>query len=250
MAGGVRGNLAATDGRKPNEDPTATTLLLVAIAAVALVAGLVALKLLSPFDIVGEGDDFRPFPTDPIYKVRVVDELTIYAAKDSKPNVDVISGGILVALSTAALIAFLVLGAVGREARLRRFYVLSSAGFALLALDEFVAIHETVGYNLAPLADIPGIERPDDVLFAALLIPAVAFVYVFRDIFLSAARSRWLFGGALAAFVLAAFSDIAGLLVEEPFEIVSGVLILAGFASLIAAHISACLIPPSASPPS
>lgn len=219
---------------------------LVAISAAVGVAGLVMLMAPSLYEVADKGEDLRPYDSGVVYQIQLGDSVTFYAAEESRPDMDAISGSVLVALATACLIAALILGYARRSSRLRRFYQLAGAAFALLALDEFFALHETVGHNLLPVTDLPGIERPDDVVFAALLIPALVFVYAYRDILLSSPRTRWLFGGAFAAFGLAAASDIAGASADEPLEILSGAFILGGFLSLIVAHLSPCIVEPEA----
>ena len=202
--------------------------------------------LLAPsmYEVVDKGDDIRPYDSGVVYEIRVADSVTFYAAEESRPDMDAISGSVLVALAVASLITSLVLRAAGKELRLRHFYTLASIGFALLALDEYFAIHETIGHNFPVLTDLPGIERPDDVLFSLLLIPALIFVYGYRDILFGTRRLRWLFAGAFAAFVMAASSDIVGVAADEPLEVVSGALILGGFASLIAGHLATCIVQP------
>jgi len=226
--------------------------MVLAVAAV-VVAGAVVLAAPSLTDVVDKGHDIRPYHSGLVYKIRVADSFTVYADEESKPELDSVSGSVLVALATASLIAYLIVNAARRERRLRRFYALASAGFAALAFDEFFAIHETIGHNLPFLTDLPGITHPDDVLFAALVIPTLAFVYFFRDILLGASRPRLMFAGALAAFFLAAFSDLADLSADEPLELVCAAFIVGGFISLLVSHIGACIAPPpkqpSAEPP-
>lgn len=219
---------------------------LIAIAAVVAVAGVGMLLAPSLYEVVNEGDDIRPYDSGVVYEIRVADSVTIYAAEESRPNMDSISGSVLVALAVASLITSLVLRAAGKDLRLRHFYALASLGFALLAIDELFAIHETIGHNLPVLTDLPGVERPDDVLFSLLLIPALVFVYGYRDILFGTRRLRWLFAGAFAAFVLAASSDTIGIAADEPLEVVSGAFILGGFASLIAGHLATCIVRPAA----
>jgi hypothetical protein len=219
---------------------------LIAIAAVVAAAGVAVLLAPSLYEVVEKGDDVRPYDSGVIYKIRVADSVTFYAAEESQPDMDAISGSVLVALTVASLITLLVLRAAGKDLRLRRFYALASLGFALLAVDEFFAIHETIGHNLLPLTDLPGIERPDDAVFTLLLIPAIIFVYAYRDILFGTRRQLWLFAGAFAAFALAAGSDIVGVAADEPLEVVSGACILGGFASLIAGHLATCIVRPAA----
>lgn len=219
---------------------------LIAIAAVVAAAGVAVAAAPSMYEVVDKGDDVRPYESGVVYKIQVADSVTVYAAEESRPDMDAISGSVLVALAVAALITSLVLRAAGKDRRLRRFYGLASAGFALLAIDESMAIHETIGHNLLFLTDLPGIERPDDFLFAMLLVPALAFTYVYRDILFGSTTLRWLFGGAFAVFALAAGSDIASISADEPLEVISGACILGGFASLIVGHLSTCIAAPAA----
>jgi len=197
----------------------------------------------SLYEVVDTGRDLRPYESGVIYKIRVADSVTVYAAAESKPDMDAISGSVLVALATAALFAALLLAALGAERRLRLFYGLASAGFAFLAVDEFFAIHETVGHNLIFLANVPGIERPDDLIIAAYLVPAAAFLYYFRDIMASSRRAIAFFAAAVSLFVLAGACDLAGLILDEPLEVLSAACITAGFATLIAAHVTAAIKP-------
>lgn len=225
------------------------TRVLVAISVVIALAGLTMLAAPSLYEVVDKGEDVRPYDSGVVYEIRIGDSVTFYAAEESRPDMDAISGSVLVALAVAALITLLVLRAAGKPRRLRRFYALASLGFALLAFDELFAIHETIGHNLLPLADLPGIERPDDAVFSLLLVPAIVFAYVFRDILFASRRLQWLFAGAFAAFALAAGSDIVGVAADEPLEVISGAFILGGFASLIAGHLSACIVAPAAPAP-
>lgn len=220
------------------------TRIVAAIGIVVVLAGMATVLMPSMYEVVDHGRNLRPYESAPVYEIRIADSITFYAAEDSRPNPDVFTGSALVALATASLIAFLILGAASRDQRPRRFYGLSSIGFALLAVDEFFAVHETIGHNLVFLADLPGIERPDDAVFLLFLIPAAVFIYAFRDIMFGSRRLKRYFGAALVTFVLAALSDIGGLLIEEPLEVLSGLFIVIGFALLIAEHISACLKTP------
>ena len=93
-----------------------------------------------------------------------------------------------------ALMTALLLGAVGSRARLRRFFGFAAGGLAFLAADELFAIHETVGHNLRFLADLPGVERPDDVVFLSYGLAVLVFAWLFRDILLQNVAAVRLFG--------------------------------------------------------
>jgi hypothetical protein len=104
----------------------------------------------------------------------------------------------------------------------------------VLALDEIFAVHQTVGHNLGFLADLPGVDRPDDVVFALLGVAALAFVWSFRDILLSRRRPTQLFALGGAFFVIAVLGDVTSRSFEEPAEVVAAGFILAGLIVLTA----------------
>jgi hypothetical protein len=209
--------------------------------AIVLV-GLVMVLAPSLYEVVDEGRNLRPYDSGVVHKIEVADSLTLYADDESAPEVDTISGSALVALATAAFMACMLLGGGRGPDRLRRFYAVSAAGFAFLAADELFAIHETVGHNLLFLSDIPGVERPDDVIIALYLIPAVAFLVYFRDVLMSSSRAVLLFGAAIAAFALSGLADVAGIGADEALEIVTAGLIAAGFVTLLVSHLSQWVI--------
>jgi hypothetical protein len=208
-------------------------------AGVAIVAlGLLMFLAPSAYEVVDKGKDVRPYESGVVYKIKVADTVTVYAAEESQPDMDHISGSALVALATASLIAALLLGAKGGPSRLRTFYSLAAAGLGYLAFDEFFAVHETVGHNLPFLSDLPGIERPDDLIISLYLIPALAFLYYFRDVFTSSSRAVKFFAAAIAGFVLSGLSDIAGMSVDEPLEVITAAMIVGGFISLLVTHLA------------
>ena len=125
------------------------------------------------------------------------------------------------------------------------FYLVVSAGLAFGGLDELFAIHETIGHNLQFLADIPGVSRPDDLVFALYLIPTAAFAYLFRDTLRSDTRAAVAFTFGFAFLVLAVGADLAGASVEEYFEGLSGLCIGAGLALLIHSHLTRALRVPA-----
>lgn len=208
------------------------------VGVATALAGMAMFFAPSLYDVVDEGRDLRPYKSGYVYEIRVADTVTVYAAEESRPDPDVISGSAFVALATAALMAFLLLTAAGAPRRLRAFYALSAAGAAFLAADELVAIHETVGHNMAFLSDLPVIERPDDLIIALYLIPAAAFLFAFRDVLASSRRAVGFFAAGLAFFGAAALSDIAGVGADEPLEVLSAACIAGGFVALIATHLT------------
>lgn len=215
-----------------------------AIVGLGLVFVLLGLGMFfapSAYEVVETGRNLRPYDSGEVYKIRLADQLTVYAAGETKPNTDAISGSALVALATAALMTSLLLAAVDARRRLRAFYAIAAAGFAFLAFDEFFAVHETIGHNLVFLADLPGVERPDDLIIALYLVPAAAFLFYFRDLLTASRRAVGFFAAAIGAFALVGVSDLVGVAADEPFEILSAACIAAGFVSLIVAHLTPAL---------
>lgn len=208
------------------------------LAAVLAVAGIGALALLSTAEVVDEGYGLRPYDSGKVYEIELAGSFTIYADEESRLASDLLTGSALIALAAAAGMAYLLLRAARGRRRLLLFYGLAAAGFAFLAVDELLAVHETVGHNLLFLSDVPGVDRPDDALYALYAVPALAFVVYFRDVLVDSTWAARLFGGAVAAFLCAGVADLAGLGIDELIEPLVALLIASGFLSLIATHLS------------
>jgi hypothetical protein len=132
----------------------------------------------------------------------------------------------------------------GRRGRLIAFYGLIAAGLAYAGLDELFAIHESIGHNLRFLADLPGVNRPDDVVIAAYLIPVAAFGYFFRDVLLGNRHAALALAGGVAFFAVSAAGDLAGSKnAEEIAELCSGICIATGLGLLMYAHMRRNLRP-------
>ena len=213
-------------------------LAIVGVGVATALAGMAMFFAPSLYDVVDEGRDLRPYKSGYVYEIRIADSATVYAAEESRPDTDVISGSALVALATAALMTCLLLTAAGAPRRLRHFYALSAAGAAFLATDELLAIHETVGHNMVFLSDLPVVERPDDLIIALYLIPAAAFLFAFRDVLTGSRRALGFFAAGLALFFAAGLADIAGVGADEPLEVLSAACIAGGFVSLIVGHLT------------
>src|SRR5215204_782033 len=160
-------------------------MIVAAVATVALAAVLFSASSL--YDVVdkGKGPPIVPYEGGGVvYKVRVLDLFNVYADEESRPESDKLSSIGLVAAATMCLMTLMLLYAAG-GARMRRFYVFATAGLAYLAADELFALHETLGHNLRFLADLPGVERPDDVVFLSYSVPLAIFAWAFRDVLLA-----------------------------------------------------------------
>jgi hypothetical protein len=207
--------------------------ILVACAAVGVVAA-VAIVALAPslYEVVRSGRDLVPQASGLLYEVRVLDKFTIFASEETRPDLDKLSAAGLVAAATMILTAFLLLRAGRADMRLRRCFALASAGLAFLAADELFGIHETIGVNLQFLADLPGVQRPDDALFVLYAIPLGVFAWSFRDVVRSDRRAVQLFGVGLAFFLVAVVGDLRNSGIEEPAEALAAACLLAGLVAL------------------
>ena len=208
---------------------------LFAFAAVAVVS-LAMLVVLAPslYEVVAKGDGppVVPYEAGEVYKIRLLDLFTFYAAEEARPEPDKLSSVVLVGAATMALMAWLLLRMVLAGARERRFFGFASAGLAFLAADELFGVHETIGHNLQFLADIPGVERPDDVVFALLVVPLAFFAWSFRDILFKYRRAVQLFAVGTFLFLLAVVGDLSGSHLDEPIEVISAACLLAGLVTI------------------
>jgi hypothetical protein len=214
-----------------------TKWLVSALSLIALFVVVLAVLAPSLYEVQdkGRGPGIVPYGgTGEIYKIRVLDSVTLYADSESRPIPDKLSSSALVAAATVMLMTALLLAAAGAERRLRRFYGFAAAGLAFLAIDELFAIHETAGHNLRFLAQLPGVERPDDVVFMLMGLAAVAFAWAYRDILLAHHRATQVLSAGAALFAIAALGDVVGSGLEEPAEVLSGVCLLAGLVMMAA----------------
>ena len=180
---------------------------------------------------------------DPVARVEVFERWTFYF--DLEYERDRVSGDVVMSLLLAAVAAVSVLASaagtrLGSTSRVEWFFALLSLGSAVLAIDELFALHESVGYNLDFLADLPGISHADDVLVLVGAAFALWFLWTFRGVIAGSRRAVALFGAAAGAVVVAAPLDAAGLrAVEELTELLGGALALAGTIALALDHLAA-----------
>lgn len=194
------------------------------------VLGVTAATALVTAEVVAQGK-LVPSGGEGVRQIRVWDALEFYISSETaRPESDVIT---MVALAIAAAIlgfSALLLARAGRRDRAVACFVVGALGAAYLAADELLAIHESVGHNLQFLRSLPGVERPDDIVFAAYLLPAAAFVWIFRSVLLAVPAARALFVAGGACVLLAIAFDISGSvgIAEEGFELLAAALLGAG----------------------
>ncbi|MEA2330209.1 MAG: hypothetical protein QOH58_347 [Thermoleophilaceae bacterium] len=210
------------------------TIVVLVIAAVALGALFLMARFAYEVEDKGKGPGIVPYESGLIYKVRVLDTFTVYAPYEARPDSDKISSIGLAAATTMMLMALVLLNAAGANARLRRFFGFASAGLALLTFDETFALHETVGHNMHFLADVPGVERPDDLIFALYPIAVGVFAWRYRDVLLAHPRAVRLFAVGGFFFLIAVAADLASVHLDEVAEPAAGLCLVAGLVVITA----------------
>ena len=179
------------------------------------------------YSVVERGRDLLPYPSSKVAKVRIADTATVYIETERPPVADIVNGAAMLAAAALALACYWLLRRIGPADRAVLFFGLLGAGVGFLALDELFGLHETLGHNMRFLADLPGIDRPDDVILTLYALPAFAFVVAFRDLVLASLRATLLGALALELYVTATIADHIRWSIEEEFETLTGVLVLA-----------------------
>jgi len=196
--------------------------LVLLLVAALLVMGLVLAALVSA-EVVERRPDL------PFTRFRIFDAFDLLVNKEGKrPTIDLLNTFVLLSCASVSLFAALLLRGIG-SARPQWLFILAGLGTGFLALDETFAVHESLGHNLGFLSAVPGIEHPDDLIFALYAVPTLAFLVAFRDLILGDRRGRLLIGAAGVLYVVAAAFDV---LVDNPrledsVEVVSSVCLLA-----------------------
>lgn len=213
---------------------------LIVASVVAVVVLLIVLVSVAPslyeVEAKGKGPPIVSYEgTGVVYKIKVLGTFTLYADEESQPNLDNLSSIGLIAAATMCLMTLLLLSAAQGDPRLRRFYLFATAGLAYLAADELFAFHETIGHNLQFLADLPGVERPDDVIFFSYSIPLVIFAWAFRDVLFAERRAVQLFAVGTALYVVSVAADLVGVAIDEPAEVLASYCLAGGLVVLTAA---------------
>jgi hypothetical protein len=178
------------------------------------------------------------------HSYEVVDEGRLLSYTDAqvaklRPRpLDVVNATLFAMLAGIALFSLVLMRpARGVDKRVTLFLAIALLGSVYLAADEMLGIHETIGHNLRFLADLPGVHRPDDLVFASYGIPAVVVMIVFRELLWSSRQVTMLFAAGLALFVVAGAADVAGVGIDELVEPMSTGCLLAGFTLFALEHV-------------
>ena len=206
--------------------------LLIATAAALLVAGVAVLR---EAPVVAEGRllDFLP----PDYSIQRVRLAGIEAYVDtSLGRSDIATSAVLITL--AAFLAWVASTLRRRGDPSARPFAIAAAFSLFLVFDDMLAVHETVGHNLAFLTDLPGVDHPDDVIMGLYALAAAWFCWRHRGLAPAGSRARhaWLVAAALGtAAVLLDMLPVDSTRPEEGLEVLCALAMLAG-AVLTARH--------------
>ena len=211
------------------------------LAAVLAIVGLVVAAVVTA-EVLERGA-LLPYTPMTVERVRVLGGVELWVARESLVRLDVFNGLIL---ATGSVVAFATAARIGgRVDRRLRFFVLLGLGLAFLALDEMLAIHETIGYNLDFLADVPGTNSPEDVVFALYVVPAVAFFVAYRDLIATSRVGARLVVLGVVLFGVAAVLDVLDAVLDEQWvEPPGSAALVAGFALVAARQLAS--LPPDA----
>ena len=194
--------------------------------------------LLAEIEVVETGALLSSAPKDEIHRV-AIGGFELFVSTSIAPKPDVANGLVLALLAGMALAAAVAVHAAGAERRSVWFFGLLAAGSGILAADEVLELLETVGYNLPFLADVPllnGAKRLDAVVYP---LPALAFLWVFRDIVLSSLPALACWALAIGVLGVSTMLDVVGLGygIEESIEVVGSLLLAGGAAALVAGRL-------------
>ena len=177
-----------------------------------------------------------PYPSGEVKELQVFG-LSLKVDGEPRPGASVLGAIALFMLATACFMSFAALRLAGAQRRLGWFWLIASAGLAVAATDELLAVHESIGHNLPFLADLPGVKRPDDLLILLYLPGALAFGWWFRDVLRANRTTLWCMTAAISCFALSAVCDLLSLRLEEWFELMAGLFIAAALVALMAEHL-------------
>lgn len=218
--------------------------LLASLPVIAVVLGYVALH---SYEVVSKTP--APDAADSIlYHLRVFG-VSLEAIPEVKPSADVLNSYLLVVGSTISVGAALLIH-LNQPGMVRavRFFMITGIGTLYLSADELMAFHENIGLNMSWLADLPGVQHPDDVIPLLYGVIALGLIFYFRDVIFAAREAVRLFALAGALFVCAALLDISNLSqsLEDFVEVASTCTGLVAFGALLVHHLRLAGVVPAA----
>lgn len=159
---------------------------------------------------------------------------------------DLLTGLLLLAVAGLGLAARARLRAAGSDRSTQEAFAVLAAGTTFLAVDEVLAVHETVGHNLGGLRALPGVGHPDDTIMAVYALGALVLGWHHRHVLRGAPRATMTLALAAGMGVAAQGVDLLGLEVDSAEELLELACGLAGLAGLLLLVHERCLVPSTA----
>ena len=191
-------------------------------------AGFVGLLVAAPGVHVIDRGHFVDYTEHEVLRARIFDSFSVLAAPETQADTDLMNVIVLCLLAGTAVLA----AVLSPKGRMRMFFAIAAAGAFLASLEEGFELSETLGYNLGWFGDHGIPVRKIDVLDA---IPALVFIWAFRDLLVSSTTALWfLVFGALLFLGSLVFEVVALSPVEDVFEVVASASLFLGFLVLAA----------------
>jgi hypothetical protein len=205
----------------------------IAVAAGTVLVALAALVLLDA-KLVEEGR-LLPWAGDHVRRYELFG-VRFYVDDETRPSFDLTTSWSLLVLGGIALLAAILEARVHGRTEAWRFFVIATVGGFWLGTDEALGFHETIGHNLGFLADLPHVDRPDDVVIALYLVLAIVVGVRFRRVLAASRAARTLFLAAAAFAAVSAFFDLIAApdAAEEGMEALATLTALGAFTALAA----------------
>jgi len=214
----------------------------IAVGALGLLAvTMLALALTGTKPLDFEARGFLLPGHGEVLRIRIAGLVTIYTPDFHVSPSDVLVSMLLVATGTAAGVTWAALrGLAGPSAAsLLRFHAVIGVGGIWLAFDESFSVHETIGYAIElAFGAPPFFHKPDDAVFAAYGVIAIALAWRFRKIALEPGVARRVVVAGLALVILLIIADVLNLPGEEYFEVLLAAYSLGAYLLLARNHVT------------
>jgi hypothetical protein len=176
-----------------------------------------------------------------VWRIRIAGLVTIHVPEFHVGVSDVLVSMLLVATGTAAGVTWAVLRDLGgsRTGPLLPFHAVVAIGGIGLAIDETFGVHETIGYAIElAFGAPPFFHKPDDAVFAAYVVIALAVAWRFRRIALEPGVARRVVVAGLAFVILLTIADVLNFPGEESFEVLLAAYSLGAYLLLARNHVT------------
>lgn len=212
----------------------------IAVGALGLLAvTMLALALTGTKPLDFEARGFLLPGHGEVWRIRIAGLVTIYTPDFHVSPSDVLVSMLLVATGTAAGVTWAALrGLAGPGASsLLPFHAVIGVGGIWLAFDETFSVHESIGYAIElAFGAPPFFHKPDDAVFAAYGVIAIAVAWRFRRIALEPGVTRRVVVAGLAFVILLTIADVLNLPGEEYFEVLLAAYSLGAYLLLARNH--------------